>query len=328
MNLASRWARHLRAAGCLTVLTLALGSAACAAPTTEEDTAADDEALRKLKEGDVDLLLTVVDAQSPPASMSEVKTWSVEYVHTKEANPADEFNGVAMYAKDASGEARYVVAVTTTDKGAELAFLRVLENGDSVALDLATDDPDPAKAERAQETMAWLGSESARILEDVRTNVATPASAESSTQSFGFAGNVALQALSKEQKDALLCTAKVAVFTLTTVATFSSGFGVAMLVQAGADLLFGEWSSAATDVAMAGTVTGVGKVLAKKGMQKTAKWLGRGSIAGVGALFVYTLATKKSMREVMETLVPEECIATYDFLTRSPNASVEVTQSK
>lgn len=325
MNLARRWARHLRAAGCLTVLTLALGSAACAAPTTEEDTAADDEALRKLKEGDVDMLLTVVDAESPPASMAEVKTWSVEYVHTKEANPADEFNGVAMYAKDASGEARYVVAVTTTDKGAELAFLRVLENGDSIPLDLATDDPDPAKAKRAQETMTWLGSESARILEDVRTNVAAPAT---TPQSFGFAGNVALQALSKEQKAALLCTAKVAVFTLTTVATFSSGFGVAMLVQAGADLLFGEWSSAATDVAMAGTVTGVGKVLAKKGMQKTAKWLGRGSIAGVGALFVYTLATKKSMREVMETLVPEECIATYDFLTRSPNASVEATQSK
>ncbi|AKV03906.1 hypothetical protein AKJ09_10569 [Labilithrix luteola] len=69
------------------------------------------------------------------------------------------------------------------------------------------------------------------------------------------------------------------------------------------------------------------RALAKKGMQKTAKWLGRGSLAGVGALFVYTLATKKSLREVMETLVPEECVSTYDFLTRSPNASSPVTQA-
>jgi hypothetical protein len=294
---------------------LALVPPACSASPADDGNGASSDELRALREGDVDVpLVTGLAAQSPPQEAADVRTWDVDYVHTHETNPDDEFNGIAMFARDEKGAARFIVPVSVTDDGAALFFLKVVDTeGNSEPLDLDAAQADSAKAKDAQALQTWLSSEASRLRDSVTATVASTASPTNG-------GQLSAKDMSPQTKDALMCGAKVAVFALSTVATAYTGFVGGMLIQAGADALFGEWSSAATQLGTAGVVKGVGKVLVNKGMTTTAKVLGRGSLVGVGAIFVYTLAQKNSMREVMQELLPDSCIRTYDWIASTPTA--------
>jgi len=288
-----------RAASAMSIgaLLFAVAANGCAAPADDADGVAEAQ-LGGAGASDLEYPLLETLAHPPPPSLSEVQHWSV--THVRAGGNADEaFDGIAMYAKDLTQAPRYLVTLRLGASRSELTFLRIVEEPGSPPLELSS-----AAGPQSPE-LAWLGGEAARLLDELRSVVR-----------FGGGGDLRPSALTPEHEDALACVAKVSVFALTTVATLGTGFAAALAVQGAADLLFAEWSKASLELAAAGALHGTSKILAKRGLDKTARRLGAAGLVGLGAMFVYELGTQTSVRAAMETVVPEACMATYDRLRR------------